>query len=686
MDMEVMKERYELSMARIKAFQTEETVGEPYRDYFCHVSRFIGLCGQVLDAVLDGSFEGWDKEKLKRVNQELYSDILPGAYESSYGNPAYAASRFGMEMGRLLCFLYGEIRGDILYAFEGRISDLVIYNEALIEIYNLFEEETPEPETVRDVLYWCVSDYCDQTLSYRVREGVDPSIDGMKRIIMESDLSDLSYLYRFGDYISPEEEKMAAFLNRLPEKTIKLMADTFTEGYRKGFSVTGRDLSKKRTAGIRYPIGMERMVREAVKNFEAMGLSVVFPRRTVSSMDRNPARNAGCGSSSPNKQYEYDHRYDSALFMDKAFRDRKLAVLKTAYEQYKTEAGLYAGPAVIETFGEAGFQPVNKPEAWAFTEKQQKLYLEYRNLSMPVADEYIPGDETSFTLIAFPVPAIGADFEEIFKETIRINTLDYDLYRDMQQKLIDALDQAEYAEIKGRGANCTDLRVRLYPLEDPKTQTKFENCVADVNIPVGEVFTSPVLEGTEGVLNVGTVYIGEIQYKNLKLRFENGRVAEASCDNFPEDPEAGRRLVIQGIMGGHESLPLGEFAIGTNTTAYEIAERYGILDRLPILIVEKMGPHFAVGDTCYSWSEDTPMYNPDGKEMIARDNEISLLRKENPSKAYFGVHNDITIPYNEMAKVTAVHADGTRVDLISDGRFVLPGVEELNRPLERCGL
>ena len=99
-----------------------------------------------------------------------------------------------------------------------------------------------------------------------------------------------------------------------------------------------------------------------------------------------------------------------------------------------------------------------------------------------------------------------------------------------------------------------------------------------------------------------------------------------------------------------------------------------------------MGPHFAVGDTCYSWSEDTPMYNPDGKEMIARDNEISLLRKEDPSKAYFGVHNDITIPYNEMAKVTAVHADGTRVDLISDGRFVLPGVEELNRPLERCGL
>ena len=44
------------------------------------------------------------------------------------------------------------------------------------------------------------------TLTYRVQEGVDPKLDFAKKIIMESDLSDLSYLYRFGAYISPEEE------------------------------------------------------------------------------------------------------------------------------------------------------------------------------------------------------------------------------------------------------------------------------------------------------------------------------------------------------------------------------------------------------------------------------------------------------------------------------------------------
>ena len=76
------------------------------------------------------------------------------------------------------------------------------------------------------------------------------------------------------------------------------------------------------------------------------------------------------------------------------------------------------------------------------------------------------------------------------------------------------------------------------------------------------------------------------------------------------------------------------------------------------------------------------MYNPDGKEMIARDNEISILRKEDVSRAYFGVHTDITIPYQELERISAVHMDGTKTDLILNGRFVLAGLDELNKPLK----
>ena len=124
-----------------------------------------------------------------------------------------------------------------------------------------------------------------------------------------------------------------------------------------------------------------------------------------------------------------------------------------------------------------------------------------------------------------------------------------------------------------------------------------------------------------------------------------------------------------------------EFAIGTNTTAYRMARKYHIADKLPILIAEKTGPHFAVGDTCYTYEEDMMTYNPDGKAIVARENEISKLRKEDISKAYFNCHTDITIPYDELDRITVIRKDGTTEDIIAGGRFVVPGTEPLNEPL-----
>ena len=96
-----------------------------------------------------------------------------------------------------------------------------------------------------------------------------------------------------------------------------------------------------------------------------------------------------------------------------------------------------------------------------------------------------------------------------------------------------------------------------------------------------------------------------------------------------------------------------------------------------------MGPHFAIGDTCFSWSEETKTYNSNGKEMIAKENTISAKRKENPSEAYFQCHTDITIPYNDIKEISVLTKEGERLPLIVDGRFVLAGTEVLNEPLER---
>ena len=74
-------------------------------------------------------------------------------------------------------------------------------------------------------------------------------------------------------------------------------------------------------------------------------------------------------------------------------------------------------------------------------------------------------------------------------------------------------------------------------------------------------------------------------------------------------------------------------------------------------------------------------YNPDGKAIVARENAVSALRHTNMEKAYFNCHTDITIPYDELDQITVIRHDGTTVDIISDGKFVLAGTEELNKPL-----
>ena len=413
-----------------------------------------------------------------------------------------------------------------------------------------------------------------------------------------------------------------------------------------------------------------------------MNLKPTIYREAVSSFANRGNSKRGCYGTAANKQFDYDHKSDRAFYFDKAFVERRLEVLKAAYEAHKEESYKHAGPAVIEVFGEVPFSPVNKKEARQYSDKQNQLNVYHASQSGQITNQYIKGEERSFTIIAYPVPSIGDKFEEIFKETVKINTLDYKRYQTMQQKIIDVLDTGVKAHVKGKeGVNHTDLTVSLYPLSDAAKQSIFENCVADVNIPVGEVFTSPVLEGTTGVLHVTQVYLNELQYKELEVTFSDGMITDYTCKNF-DNEEENRAYVHENVLMHHETLPIGEFAIGTNTTAYRMARDYNIADKLPILIAEKTGPHFAVGDTCYSHQEDTAVFNPDGKEIVARDNSVSKLRKEDPAKAYFNCHTDITIPYDELGTITVIRADGTTADIIRDGRFVVPGTEELNKPLD----
>ena len=687
---EILQERLELALLRIREIPGEDFQGAellPWKEYFTTVAKFLLLIEDTRQFLEQGKQATATRKELQQRNRALYEDILPENYENSFANPAYAVKMLGEEFGVLVSFLYTEMRSLIGFTYEGRLDELVIRMELFSEVYAAFVYEQQENHklptyaAIREILYWFVSDYADVAAEERVREMVCPENNFAAAILRTADFTDLRYLYAYGEYVGENELKMAEFMNSLPEEIINTMADTYTEGYRIGFEVTGKDLSKKAVVDVRYQLGFERMMRRALENFEKMGLQPVI-YRAASSILYNPSiYKNGFYSVSLNRQYEFDHKDDKALFLDKMYCSRKLEVMHTAFEKYKKEARGYAGPAVVETFGEKEFEPVNKPESLKMTDEQSALLVENRTQMGQLQRQYIIEEERSFTIIAFPIPEVGDCFEELFRETIQINTLDYKKYQRIQQTIIDALDQADHCEIKGCNGNHTDLKVNLWKLKNPAKETIFENCVADVNIPVGEVFTSPVLEGTNGVLHVTRVFLNGLEYKDLEITFENGKIQNYNCANFATEEE-NKAFIKENILFRHKTLPLGEFAIGTNTTAYVAAKKLGVESKMPILIAEKMGPHFAVGDTCYSHAEEVKVYNPDGKEIVARDNEVAALRSVNPSKAYFNCHTDITIPYDELAELTAVKKDGDRITIIQNGRFVLPGTEELNEPLQ----
>jgi leucyl aminopeptidase (aminopeptidase T) len=174
---------------------------------------------------------------------------------------------------------------------------------------------------------------------------------------------------------------------------------------------------------------------------------------------------------------------------------------------------------------------------------------------------------------------------------------------------------------------------------------------------------------------VQEVYLSGVPYRELELEFHDGYLARV-------DSGDGADYVKRHLLYPHETLTAGEFAIGTNTSAYAIARRYGLLPRIPILWLEKMGPHLAIGDPCFARGEDAGVFNLyDGKEMTARENERTAER-DSGKEIYYNKHIDITIPYQDIGSLYGVAHDGEECMIVRTGRFVLPGAEGLNEGLE----
>lgn len=663
---------YKTTLAKIKEIQkkTQNPRKSKKQEFYRLINHIAGMIlgfAKLEARLSDRYFKETPLDELARENRSLYEEILAENYGSAYANPSYAVKVFGDPMGQLIAYWYLTLRQYITYAFQHKLFEMARRNQVLLEVYDHVMYNTPRYDKLRKIITRIDREQTIEDIERGIREQLDKDFRHFADIVEHSDLADVRYLYRYGTYITDNDLRIARFFASYPQEKIGKLSRLMIDAYLAGFKRGGKDISKKSTALLVFNAGEERLVRQLIQDLRDRGLEAIV---------RQPSATVA------NRQYGYDHRFDRALYLDETFVKASLERNEKAFTRVKELFRAFSGPLFIQKFGEQPFKPETKSENLSFTPEQQKLSQVYQAKVIGMQEQYAPRAETGFSIIAFPSPEIGERFEELFEDILEVNMLKSERYHRIQKNLVDVLDRADVVEVKGKAPNQTDIKIKMPRLADPARQTNFLNCGADENIPVGEVFTSPQLSGTNGVLHVAEAFITALRYVDLKLTFKDGYVTNYSCRNFDSD-EANHRFLKENLFDPHETLPASEFAIGTNTLAYMVARKYHITHLLPMLILEKMGPHLAIGDTCFARSEDIAVYNPDGKEVTAKDNEHSSKRKTDTVGAYTNKHTDITLPYDSLGAITAVTKDGERIDIIRDGRFVVPGTEELNEPLDR---
>jgi aminopeptidase len=156
-----------------------------------------------------------------------------------------------------------------------------------------------------------------------------------------------------------------------------------------------------------------------------------------------------------------------------------------------------------------------------------------------------------WAVLRYPTPAAAQAAKmslEAFEDYyFNVCTLDYAKMSAAMDSLVERLACADRVHILGKG---TDLRFSVKGLPPIK-------CDGKVNIPDGEVFTAPIRDSVNGVIqfNTPSLYNG-VEFSDIRLVFKDGKIVEATGSDTPRlnhilDTDEGARYV-------------GEFSFGVN--------------------------------------------------------------------------------------------------------------------------
>jgi aminopeptidase len=258
-------------------------------------------------------------------------------------------------------------------------------------------------------------------------------------------------------------------------------------------------------------------------------------------------------------------------------------------------------------------------------EEQMKLYVqEYQR---PVVEQRV--NHTKWCVMRYPnasMAQLSNTSNEAFEDFyFQVCNLDYSKMAQAMESLVALMNRTDKVRLVSPG---TDLSFSI--LDIPAIP-----CAGTHNIPDGEVFTAPVKDSVNGTItyNAPTIYTGT-SFENVQLRFENGKIVEATSNNTKRlneilDTDDGARYI-------------GEFAIGVNPYIKQPMK--------DILFDEKIDGsiHFTPGNA-YEDADNT------NRSSVHWDMVLIQRPEFGGGEIYF---DDVLIR--------------------KDGRFVIPELEQLN--------
>ncbi|MBU8871539.1 MAG: aminopeptidase [Gemmatimonadales bacterium] len=180
--------------------------------------------------------------------------------------------------------------------------------------------------------------------------------------------------------------------------------------------------------------------------------------------------------------------------------------------------------------------------------------------------------QKKWCVLRYPNPAMAQlanrATEEFADFYFRVCTLDYAKMSKAMDPLAELMEKTDRVSIKGPG---TDLSFSIKGLSAVK-------CDGGRNIPDGEVYTAPVRDSVNGVIQYNTATMrGGVKLENIRFEVKDGKIVKATCDG--EESKLNEALDID-----EGARYFGEFALGVNP--------YITKPMLDTLFDEKIGGSF----------------------------------------------------------------------------------------------